>query len=105
MSAREPSAARIHGFGLIVSPLPKLSGDETIYAEVTPAGSRWLPWPGRTSRWWFEVHSKHAPDEHGVDTSTWAYIEGGSGGGFTLRSCIAKATEAVQNFTEAESNG
>lgn len=94
------SAAYLHAFGLIVSPMPKLYGDraETLFAEVVPAGSRWLPWPGRASRWWFEVHSQHAPDEHGCTGTTYAYTEGGSGGGFTLRSCIAKASEAVDHF-------
>jgi len=89
---------QIHGFGLIVSPMPNGGGDHVFFAEVVPAGSRWLPWPGRTSRWWFEVHAKHAADEHGVDTTTYAYLNGGSGGGFTFRSCVSKAMDAVIAF-------
>lgn len=98
-----PRAAVIRGFGLIVSPLPHLTEDRVLYAEVVPAGSRWLPLPWRWARWWFEVHAVHAPDEHGVDTTTYACVDGGSGGGFTLRSCIAKATDAVSRFTEEAS--
>jgi hypothetical protein len=86
------------GFGLIVSPMPQIEGDHFLFAEVVPAGSRWFPWPGRTSRWWFEVHAQHAPDEHGVTGTTYAYTEGGSGGAFTLRGCVSKAMEAVDKF-------
>lgn len=88
------------GIGLIVNPIPTLDGTRIIYAEVEPACSRWLPRPGRTSRWWYEVHAKHAHDEHGVDTTTYAYVEGGSGGGFTFASCFRRAQEAVNRFVE-----
>lgn len=71
-----------------------------VYAEVEPSGSRWLPLPGRTSRWWFEVHHKHEPDEQGCDTTTHAYTPGGSGGGFTLRSCLVRAATAVDQVVE-----
>lgn len=90
--------------GLAVAPMRGMSGD-LFYAEVVPAGSRWLPWFGRTSRWWYEVHSIGEPDEHGVDTSTLADVEGGSGGGFTLRSCIRRAAAAVDRFASKEDDG
>ncbi len=60
-------------------------GDETFFAEVTPAGHI-LPY---VSRWWFEVQS---------DKFTYAYEPGGSGGAFTLAGCISKADDAVQKF-------
>ena len=82
--------------GLLVQ--ATLAGDELLYAEVVPAGSRWLPWPGRTSRWWYEVHSVGEPDEHEIGVSTYAYLPGGSGGGFTLASCVRKAQDAVDHF-------
>lgn len=103
----EWAGAPVVSFGLVVSPMPRIKkNDRLLYAEVVPAGSRWLPWPGRTSRWWFEVHAQHAPSEHGVTGTTYAYVEGGSGGAFTLRGCIAKAMDAVDKFVwEDESDG
>lgn len=71
-----------------------------VYAEVEPSGYRWLPWPGRTSRWWFEVMHKHDPDEHGCDTTTHAYLEYGRGGAFTLRRCLIRASEAIEVAVE-----
>lgn len=94
----EWAEAPIVGFGLIVSPMPRIENDRLLFAEIVPAGSRWLPLRGRTSRWWYEVHAQHGPDEHGVTGTTYAYVEGGSGGAFTLRGCIAKAMEAVDKF-------
>jgi len=85
--------------GLIVYPIESESG-EVFYAEIEPAGSRWLPWPGRTSRWWYEIHSVGEPDEHGTTGNTYAYTPGGSGGAFTLRACIIKASEAVEKIME-----
>lgn len=91
--------------GLLVAPTTTERGS-LLYAEVVPAGSRWLPWVGRTSRWWFEVHVLDAPgtvqfhEPPYVDRSTLAYHERGSGGGFTLARCIRRATDAVQHFTE-----
>ena len=71
------------------------------YAEIEIAGSRWLPWPGRTSRWWFEI-SKIAPDETGSDVDwTLAYEPGGSGGGFTLAACLRRASAALDRFDDA----
>lgn len=74
-----------------------------VYAEITPAWSRWLPWPGRTSRWWFEI--MHAEPQGpagkaGVEITTHGYEDYGSGGGFTLRACVLKATEAVQHAAD-----
>ncbi len=66
------------------------------YAEIEPAMSRWLPWPGRTSRWWFEIN-----DADGGAVITLAYEDGGSGGGFTLAACIRKATAALDEFAGA----
>lgn len=74
-------------------------GDGVFYAEVEPAGSRWLPLNGRTSRWWFEVI------ERGVDgdiATTWAYQPGGSGGGFTFRKCVMRAEAALETFAAQE---
>jgi hypothetical protein len=83
------------GNGLVVQPTFGHDG-EVYYAEVEPAGSRWLPWPGRTSRWWYEVHELEKDGER----ATWAYVEGGSGGGFTLAACVRRAQEAVSRFAE-----
>lgn len=93
------SARTVSHSGLLVQPTPGLNG-ETFYAEIEPASSRWLPWPGRTSRWWYEIHAIGEPDEHGIPTSTLAYLDGGSGGGFTLATCIRRAQEAVGQFAE-----
>lgn len=90
----------IAGFGLIVQPMTTLDGLRIVYAEVEPAYSPWRPLPGRTSRWWYEVHAKHPCDEHGCDTTTYGYVEGGSGGGFTLAACVRRAQEAVNRFVE-----
>jgi hypothetical protein len=84
--------------GIIVQPTHKEDLSELLYAEVEPSYSRWLPWPGRTSRWWYEVHSQGEPDEHGIGGTTYAYIKGGSGGGFTLRACLRRAQTAVDFF-------
>lgn len=83
--------------GLIVQPTYSRNG-EVFFAEVEPAGSRWLPLRGRTSRWWYEVH---ALEEDG-ERATWAYVEGGSGGGFTLAACVRRAQEAVSRFAEGD---
>ena len=84
--------------GIIVAPISTADGTAVIYAQVEPAASRWLPLPGRTSRWWFEVHSVEGNDT--FDRHTWAYCEGGSGGGFTFRSCVTKAAQAVYDIVE-----
>jgi hypothetical protein len=47
------------------------------------------------SRWWYEVHST-TPGEDCV--TTWAYIDGGSGGSFWFRKCIAEASKAADHF-------
>lgn len=76
-------------WGVRVGPLTSLK-EGPIWAEIEPAPSwNWRPWRGRTARWWFEVHTTGA---------TWAYLDGGSGGGFTLRSCTRKALAAVHHF-------
>jgi len=82
--------------GIVVGPVE--TDSEAVYAEIEPAGTGWLPWPGRTSRWWYEVHAVGDPDGHGVFRSTYAYQPGGSGGAFTLRSCIRKATAAIDKM-------
>lgn len=85
--------------GLIVAPLSTEDNAGVVYAEVVPAGSRWLPWFGRTSRWWFEVHS--VENEGGEPWGhTWAYTDGGSGGGFTLAACVRRARNAVCDIVE-----
>lgn len=81
---------------------PFILSDEMLwgnhYAEIETAGSMWLLWPGRMSRWWFEI-GKVAPDETGNDTYwTLAYQPGGSGGGFTLAACLRRASQALDSF-------
>lgn len=72
----------------------------TVYAVVEPAGSRWLPWPGRTSRWWYEVHGVDAAG--GGTTYAYTYAHGtGSGGAYTLRGCVRKALAAVDEVATA----
>lgn len=63
-----------------------------IYARVEPAGSRWLPLRGRTSRWWYEVHI----DLEDGTSETLAYEDGMSGGGFTLLACVRRALGAIE---------
>ena len=71
-----------------------------LYAEIEPAGSGWRPWVGRTSRWWFEI-AKIAPDEKGNSVPwTLAYQRRGSGGGFTLKKCLERASAALDHFGE-----
>ena len=87
------------------SHFPFILSDEMLwgkhYAEIETAGSWWLPWPGRMSRWWFEI-GKVAPDETGRDTYwTLAYEPGGSGGGFTLAACLRRASAALDRFDDA----
>lgn len=73
--------------------------DGLFYAEVTPAGSRWLPLPGRWCRWWYEVQRR--PLEGEECGTTYAYEDGGSGGGFTFRGCVSKASTAAHDFSFA----
>ena len=68
-----------------------------VTAEIEPSGSAWLPWPGRMSRWWYEIT---AVDIEGTNW-TWAYEPGGSGGGFTLRACLRRAMRAIDGFEDA----
>lgn len=91
-------------FGLLVGPMPTKVG-ETFYAEVEPAGSRWLPLRGRTARWWFEVHSVGSDSDGIVERTTHAYVKGGSGGAFTLGKCVRRAMEAVYDQAERSENG
>lgn len=83
---------QIFTYGLVVSPTPYKDG--YMFAEITPSGAkgfrRLLP---RVGSWWFEVHT---------DKETWAYEPGGSGGAYTLRECVFKAMEAVQELSERE---
>jgi hypothetical protein len=73
-----------------------LPDGRVIYAEIMPAASRWLPWTGRTSRWWFEIHEwSPLPGEFGVHVTTHAYTDYGSGGSFTLAGCHRKAVKAI----------
>ena len=75
------------------------------FATIEPAGSRWLPWRGRMSRWWFEIERFSSTDEeYGEIPWTLAYEAGGSGGGFTLRKCILRAADALDTFTTRESD-
>lgn len=70
----------------------RIDGDYGFYAEIAPAASAWLPWPGRTSRWWFEVTGPpEANDEYQVPTHYYTF----DGGAFTLRRCIFRAVDAV----------
>ena len=81
--------------GLLVS-LITLPDGRCFYAEVEPAPLRyWRPWDGRSSRWWFEVHSTGPNDDY---PTTYAYEPGGSGGGLTLRACVRRAANAVGQF-------
>lgn len=66
----------------------------SLYAEIVPAGSPWRPWKGRRSRWWYEIARW---DDGGIPW-TLAYEPGGSGGGFTLKQCIERATAALDSF-------
>ena len=83
------------------SSLPLILSDQIIwgyhYAAIEPAESRWLPWPGRTSRWWFEINRV-------FPAATLAYEDGGSGGGFTLAACIRGASDALDRFAELETS-
>ena len=72
------------------------------YAEIEHAGSRWLPWRGRTSRWWFEVCA--VDDAPETPYTTYAYVEGGSGGAYTLKKCISRADAALWTFTTKEND-
>ena len=93
------SANLVCSDGLVVAQYPAPDGT-IFYAEVVPAGwGRWwrqfLPSVGR---WWFEVHEvSPAPvDKHGTRGITHAYEGYGSGGAFTLNSCVSKAQQAVE---------
>ena len=66
--------------------------------EVEVAGSRWLPWKGRMSRWWYEIMDRAIGEQ---DWTTRAYEKGGSGGAFTLKRCIRRASEAAWDFYAA----
>lgn len=68
-----------------------------LYATIEPAGSRWLPWKGRMSRWWFEVERIERGEAF---PSTLAYEFGGSGGGFTLAKCVQRAAVALDLFVK-----
>jgi hypothetical protein len=59
-------------------------------AGIHPSGSRWLPWPGRMSRWWYEVgHVTPEPCEQlGTPRTAWTDAYGEA---FTLRSAIRRA--------------
>ena len=63
-----------------------------LYAEIVPASGgffrRLLPWVGN---WWFEVHETNG--------TSWEYQPYGSGGAYTLRGCVSKAIEAVEEAT------
>lgn len=81
-------------YGLCVAPCVRLNGG-VIFAEVVSAPRwNWRPLPGRMSRWWYEIHGTE-PDGSGV---TFAYEDGGSGGAFTLRRCIERASAASELF-------
>lgn len=85
--------------GLMVGTLTLPDG-RCFYAEVEPAPLRyWRPWPNRTSLWWFEVHSTEPDSDY---PTTYAYEEGGSGGGLTLRACVRRAADAVEQFATRE---
>lgn len=102
--SEEPAPAMLPGGpGLLVGVSSRIAADGHFWAEVIPAPLRhWRPWPGRTSRWWYEVHSSNprgpAVDDVIAYYSTWAYDDAGSGGGFTLAQCILRASEAVEKF-------
>jgi hypothetical protein len=73
------------------------------WAEITPSGGKWyrqfLP---NVRRWWFEVHETEdiPTDEMGIGQITHAYEKYGSGGAYTLRSCIIKAMRACEIAAE-----
>ena len=73
-----------------------------VLGSIEPAWSGWRPWRGRTSRWWYEIHSRvdvadEVDEEAAVVTFTHAYNrdERGSGGAFTMRRCIMRAALAM----------
>lgn len=70
-------------------------GDHEFAVCIDPAGP-WRPWPGRMSRWWWEIMAR----EVGGEWFLLGYEPGGSGGGFTLRSAIVRGSEAVWNLFE-----
>ena len=67
-------------------------GDFEFEAEVYPSGSAWLPWSGRTSRWWWEISCRRIGD---TEWTTLEYTPGGGGGAFTLRRALIQATDAT----------
>jgi hypothetical protein len=72
---------------------------QAFFAEIESAPrSVWRPWPGRWSRWWFEVKGR---DSTG-DVWQFGYEPGMSGGGFTLGSCVRKASAAAAALADLD---
>ena len=70
----------------------------TLYLYIDPRGSLWLPWPHRSSVWWWEVHEEVGDCcEAGI---THAYDPGGSGGAWFLSRAIRKAARYADTITE-----
>jgi len=67
--------------------------DWEFLAEIDPAPAWRRPWPGYWSRWWFEI--AYRPIGSDETWTTVAYERGGSGGAFTLRRCLWKASAAI----------
>jgi len=68
--------------------------DVRIYVEIEPSYG-WRPWPGRWSRWWWELHFQRPVDDAAY---TCAYTDGGSGGTFTFRKAMQKADAVVWDY-------
>jgi hypothetical protein len=65
-----------------------------IEAGIEPAGSRWMPLPGRMSRWWFEVDTKL--DGELCRMHWWEH----DSGAFSLHRCIHKARKAMDRVEQ-----
>lgn len=68
----------------------RVNGDYGFWAEIEPAPSGRVPWPGRLSRWWFEVNGPS--DDPRCETEHYHMYDGG---GLSLRRCLWNAVEAV----------
>lgn len=69
-------------------------GGVKIWVVIEPSAD-WRPWPHRWSRWWWELHFQRPGDDAAY---TCAYTDGGSGGTFTLRRAMQKASTLIWDF-------
>lgn len=76
---------------------PVFKGKEivgTIFAEVTPSSGLWLK--PNVKRWWFEIHGT----DDKIGAIGYQYEKGGSGGAYSLRACLNKASVAVDKMID-----